>query len=666
MNYTEQQKRKQEILQRIRAQQQIEQQRAKQKEFGLDDIQNLNNYRTGINTASKNTAKLGKALSNSGNKVVSGIGNKLQTVGKMGQNLTGEAAKQSISNAIKSKLGLGATKAAATGATTGATTGAAAGTAGTTAATTAGTLGAGTTAATTGATTAGALGAGTTAAGTAGALGAGATAAGTAAGTAATTGATTAALGAGATGATAAGTGAAAAGAGAAGAAGAGAGAAALGALGPVGAALAAGYMIYNMVQSAKKKKAAKQMQVSAQAAEEGAQQAAAKKASAMQNLQAQTPQAPQVQPTVEAPEMQLPQVEQVAEQPQEDSSAMDIMQMIPGLSEENVDVPNVEAMPTSLPEAPEVEAPQLEAPQIEPTALEGTPTGFATDISPETTKASLMERIKAGVGNIGNAAQGGLDKLSSGVNDFVAGYKDNAQTSLTEGDLYKRLMPTQDEQTGETQTEDGAYVLSADEKKKNLMNRIGEAFGTGRRIIAHPLTQGTIAGLAYAKSEDDPLYGLGKGVEWAQNKAKSDYYQRKIDPKSTPSIMGGYTEKDYNADTLSKYRETTAENNKIKAELAREKQRFDEMYKNEQIARGKEYNNARIEDMKDRRNLEHEKWDYKKEQDAKAEEEKRRKAEEEALEKGTLIRVISPDGRIGTIPAKEWKNAEKMGAKRI
>lgn len=655
MNYTEQQKRKQEILQRIRAQQQMEQQRAKQKEFGLDDIQNLNNYRTGINTASKNTAKLGKALSNSGNKVVSGIGNKLQTVGKMGQNLTGEAAKQSISNAIKSKLGLGATKAAATGATTGATTGAAAGTAGTTAATTAGTLGAGTTAATTGATTAGALGAGTTAAGTAGALGTGATAAGTAAGTAATTGATTAALGAGATGATAAGTGAAAAGAGAAGAAGAGAGAAALGALGPVGAALAAGYMIYNMVQSAKKKKAAKQMQVSAQAAEEGAQQAAAKKASAMQNLQTQIP---QIQTSVPVPEIEQPQVEQVAEQPQEDSSAMDIMQMIPGLSEENADVPNAEAMPTSLPEAPEVEAPQLEAPQIEPTALEGTPTGFATDVSPETTKASLMERIKAGVGNIGNTAQGGLDKLSSGVNDFVAGYKDNAQTSLTEGDLYKRLMPTQDEQTGEMQTEDGAYVLSADEKKKNLMNRIGEAVGTGRRIVAHPLTQGTIAGLAYAKSEDDPLYGLGKGVEWAQNKAKSDYYQRKIDPNSTPSIMGGYSEKDYNADTLSKYRDTMAEKNRQAAILAQRKQEFDENMKNKQFAEEQKVNNAKIKHWENDDNIDDAKWE-----NEQADRNKKLKAEIYAgLQDGTYVEMVDTDGSIKAVPAYEVKEAEALG----
>ena len=594
MYYTEQQKKKQEILQRLKNQQQLAEQRARQEKFGLDDILTTGGQ---INTLSKNASYIGKGLAKSNNAFISNVGNKLKTVGDFGQKFTGEGVKQQIGNALKSKLGLGAkaaTQAGTTATTTGATTGATA---------------AGTAAGVTGATTTGATGA-------LGATGAGTTA-GTAAGTLGTL-ASTGTSGAGAAGAVGA------AGAGAA-TTGAGVGSAALGVLGPVGAALAAGYMIYNMINSAKKKKAAKQMQVSAQAAQDNMQQAAAKKAEAMQSLQPQVAQ-PQQSYIPEAgtqEEVVEPQVEQPVE---EETSPLDML--TEGLT-------------------PDGETSDL-----------GGITGGAVPVDLEATKTSLMDKLRTGVGNISNASQSGLDRLASGLNDFAAGYKDNATTSITEGDLYKRLMPSSTEQTGETQTEDGAYVLSADEKKKNLMNRLGEAVGTGRRIIAHPLTQGVVAGLAYGKSEDDPLYGLGKGVEWTQGKAKSDYYQRKIDPNSIPSIMGGYSEKDYNADTLSKYRETTAENNRTKAKLAQRKQDFDENMNNKKFAETQRLNNAKIKHMENSDNIKN--TDF---QNKQADIEKKRKEEIYAgLQDGSYVEMENAEGIVKAVPIYDVKEAEALG----
>ena len=186
----------------------------------------------------------------------------------------------------------------------------------------------------------------------------------------------------------------------------------------------------------------------------------------------------------------------------------------------------------------------------------------------------------------------------------------------------------------------------------------MGEAVGTGRRIVAHPLTQGVVAGLAYGKSEDDPLYGLGKGVEWTQGKAKSDYYQRKIDPNSIPSIMGGYSEKDYNADTLSKYRETTAENNKLKAELAQRKQDFDENMSNKKFEEIQRINNAKIKSMENDDNIKNTKF-----KDEQAE--KQRKLEEEireGIKNGTHIEMIDTDGSIKGVPLHDVEEAEALG----
>ena len=82
---------------------------------------------------------------------------------------------------------------------------------------------------------------------------------------------------------------------------------------------------------------------------------------------------------------------------------------------------------------------------------------------------------------------------------------------------------------------------------KKDIWNRVGEAIGTGKRVLSNPLAQGGIAGLIYKATGGDTGESIKYGVDWAQDKAKSDYYQKQIDPNAKPNVFGGrYTAEDW------------------------------------------------------------------------------------------------------------------------
>lgn len=93
-------------------------------------------------------------------------------------------------------------------------------------------------------------------------------------------------------------------------------------------------------------------------------------------------------------------------------------------------------------------------------------------------------------------------------------------------------------------------------EHKKGLGYRLGEAIGTGHRILSNPLTQGLITTGAYMLDGETPWYSLGKGYEMASNKARSDAYRRMITKDNSASLFGGYSEKDLNAHTNQLWRD--------------------------------------------------------------------------------------------------------------
>lgn len=125
------------------------------------------------------------------------------------------------------------------------------------------------------------------------------------------------------------------------------------------------------------------------------------------------------------------------------------------------------------------------------------------------------------------------MKELGGALGDFSEGFKENSTTSFAPGNIMAEKMK--------------------DGRDKTFLNRAGEAFGTANRLLANPLLQGGLAGLAYGIDKGDALYGLGKGVEWAGNKAKSNMYAKELGQR--PTILGNISADDYKAITTNAYR---------------------------------------------------------------------------------------------------------------
>lgn len=196
-------------------------------------------------------------------------------------------------------------------------------------------------------------------------------------------------------------------------------------------------------------------------------------------------------------------------------------------------------------------------------------------------------------------------EKLMNGLKDIYAGYQDNSQNSFLEGDMFRQFNPQevepqqmlndtlakyQDQLRGQGYNEDvvnavaegknSGYkdidewikanpeafeqqgVLTGGASKtqpKSGWQRFGEALGTAQRLASNPILQGLVAGAAYGKSKNDMLYGLGKGVEWAQNKAKSNFYSDQLgQPRA---VFGSFDDKDYNTRINADFKNATLQN---------------------------------------------------------------------------------------------------------
>lgn len=115
--------------------------------------------------------------------------------------------------------------------------------------------------------------------------------------------------------------------------------------------------------------------------------------------------------------------------------------------------------------------------------------------------------------------SQGLKDKILSAVGDLKGGYNENVNN-----------MPE----------------LNPSESK---MYKIGEALGTASRVAQNPILQGIIAGGAYGAGKGNALYGLEKGVEWAQNKQNTNNYRDALAKEGiyvNPGIFGNMSSTDY------------------------------------------------------------------------------------------------------------------------
>ena len=392
------------------------------------------------------------------------------------------------------------------------------------------------------------------------------------------------------TGTATAGTGAVMGGAGAAGA-GAGAGTAALGALGPIGAILAGGALIYNMINGAKKKKEQEAMEMDQKAMQPNEQIAQQGTNQAMQNLANDAQQNRQ-----EANQGYVGQLPDIGNEALKQGLVQDVVN-----------------------QAPETYSPQ------------GTLTGAAVPIIDNTpvqtgtvqTDVPVTDTVQTGADN-----KGLIDNLMGFFGDAGKGFQENNSTRLNpenfKQDTYatqeRGFMPTNQEVDAyadelrknkvkddvintflaegknsgnkdiaewveahkDQRNEDGSWrpteVVKDVEHKKGLAYRIGEGLGTANRILSKPITQGLIATGAYMADGSSPMYALGKGVEYGSNKARSDAYRRMVTGDDSASIFGGYSEKDLNAMSNQEYK-------RIMGEVA--KQRVDETNRHNVVTEG-------------------------------------------------------------------------------
>lgn len=94
------------------------------------------------------------------------------------------------------------------------------------------------------------------------------------------------------------------------------------------------------------------------------------------------------------------------------------------------------------------------------------------------------------------------FNKLADGLGDFMTGYKDNRYNGFNPDNL----RPVEN---------------------KGFMQRMGEGIGTSVRVMQNPIVQGLIAGGLSTALTGNPLYGLGMANKFANNKMNSDLYQQ-------------------------------------------------------------------------------------------------------------------------------------------
>lgn len=163
---------------------------------------------------------------------------------------------------------------------------------------------------------------------------------------------------------------------------------------------------------------------------------------------------------------------------------------------------------------------------------------------APEGNTGGLLEGAKGIWDVLQNKLSNVPENLSAGLNDFSAGYKDNTQTSFSQGDLAKNFQQPQVE--APKQLPDGTYDMKADEIKKSLMTRLGEMAGTGQRIASHPLTQAGIAGLV-SKMAGGDVDDIAKAMyDYGTKKAESDRYYQMTTGKTDRPFLNTYGADDY------------------------------------------------------------------------------------------------------------------------
>ena len=233
---------------------------------------------------------------------------------------------------------------------------------------------------------------------------------------------------------------------------------------------------------------------------------------------------------------------------------------------------------------------PQVQVNEVQPVqqqSFEGTPTGYASNIQPDYQQENAPALDYSGSASqeldsrarISNMIANKMNQVKSGIRDFAEGYQDNSQNGFMKGDLYNEVIGGKE--VTPSVNSDGTVTGGASELKKTLMNRVGELAGTGARVMANPWTQAGIAGVATKLTGGDWADALNNAYSYGTAKATSNYYDRQLNPDKAPSALSRFTKDDYNANTLSRYRDTMADNNsmRVKADLDKNMPTLEDWY---------------------------------------------------------------------------------------
>ncbi len=222
--------------------------------------------------------------------------------------------------------------------------------------------------------------------------------------------------------------------------------------------------------------------------------------------------------------------------------------------------------------------------------AQAGTFNSFA-DNSGEMQQGAVAQNVKRGL----------LDKFASGLTDFARGFKENSQNGFSPENLSAKqftetttqLAPSQALTNYQNELRNKGYsddvinavaegknngnkdiadwiannqnalkpetVLSTQYYDKHKMGRLGEAAGTLSRVLKNPNAQGLVAGLAGTVLTGNPLYGLGLGYKFANQRNLNNIYQKALRDQGidTPEMtLGNISGSDFNTLMTPQYKQ--------------------------------------------------------------------------------------------------------------
>lgn len=145
------------------------------------------------------------------------------------------------------------------------------------------------------------------------------------------------------------------------------------------------------------------------------------------------------------------------------------------------------------------------------------------------------------------------LERIKQGLGEFKEGYDDNSQNGFANGDLVNQLAGNTNQPV--TTDENGVLTGGAATTKKTIMNRIGEAAGTGRRLMANPWVQAGIAGLI-SKADGGDIGDMAQAAyKYGTAKAMSDQYYRQLNPDAkVMPVLNTYGVDDYKAKAMNDF----------------------------------------------------------------------------------------------------------------